>query len=437
MPPPLLQLSNAGARAAVPALPERPPASYASPMADRFRPRADPRGARTRVLRSGPPRRLPRDPPALPQRPLGRAASASTASTTPTGSRHFGRFEPLPGSLPEPLALRYHGHQFRAYNPDLGDGRGFLYAQAPRPRRRPPARPRHQGLRPDPLVARRRRPADAEGRRARDPRHRDARGARRLHLQDLLADRDRRGADPRRRALADPLRRCSSASATATSASAASSASPPSARPPKSAASSSIRSPTTGPTPPRRPTRSPRFYDRVVGAVAGLGAEWFAAGFVHGVLNTDNVNDHRRELRLRPLALPRPLRPGLHRRLLRPDRPLRLRPPARGAELEPRPPRRMPDPALLPRRDRAAVRQLRRPLPGRARPARPSPASASSPATTRRRARADAPLLGRDAGDRAAVPAGLPRPARRRRRPSACAPAPLRAALRDRRPGPR
>jgi len=43
--------------------------------------------------------------------------------------RHFARFEALPGSLPEPLALRYHGHQFRAYNPDLGDGRGFLFAQ--------------------------------------------------------------------------------------------------------------------------------------------------------------------------------------------------------------------------------------------------------------------------------------------------------------------
>ena len=42
---------------------------------------------------------------------------------------HFGRFQPLPGSLPQPLALRYHGHQFRQYNPDLGDGRGFLYAQ--------------------------------------------------------------------------------------------------------------------------------------------------------------------------------------------------------------------------------------------------------------------------------------------------------------------
>jgi len=43
---------------------------------------------------------------------------------------HFGRFEPFPGSFETPLALRYHGHQFRSYNPDLGDGRGFLFAQA-------------------------------------------------------------------------------------------------------------------------------------------------------------------------------------------------------------------------------------------------------------------------------------------------------------------
>ena len=43
--------------------------------------------------------------------------------------RHFGRFEPLPDNLGEPLALRYHGHQFRTYNPELGDGRGFLFAQ--------------------------------------------------------------------------------------------------------------------------------------------------------------------------------------------------------------------------------------------------------------------------------------------------------------------
>ena len=43
--------------------------------------------------------------------------------------RHFGRFAPLPDNLPQPLALRYHGHQFRVYNPDIGDGRGFLFAQ--------------------------------------------------------------------------------------------------------------------------------------------------------------------------------------------------------------------------------------------------------------------------------------------------------------------
>jgi serine/tyrosine/threonine adenylyltransferase len=43
--------------------------------------------------------------------------------------RHFGRFEPLADNLPQPLALRYHGHQFRNYNPDIGDGRGFLFAQ--------------------------------------------------------------------------------------------------------------------------------------------------------------------------------------------------------------------------------------------------------------------------------------------------------------------
>lgn len=42
---------------------------------------------------------------------------------------HFGRFEPLPGNMPAPLAMRYHGHQFRHYNPDIGDGRGFLFAQ--------------------------------------------------------------------------------------------------------------------------------------------------------------------------------------------------------------------------------------------------------------------------------------------------------------------
>ena len=42
---------------------------------------------------------------------------------------HFGRFAQLPDNLSRPLSLRYHGHQFRNYNPDIGDGRGFLFAQ--------------------------------------------------------------------------------------------------------------------------------------------------------------------------------------------------------------------------------------------------------------------------------------------------------------------
>jgi protein adenylyltransferase len=42
---------------------------------------------------------------------------------------HFGGFAPLPDNLNPPLALRYHGHQFRNYNPEIGDGRGFLFAQ--------------------------------------------------------------------------------------------------------------------------------------------------------------------------------------------------------------------------------------------------------------------------------------------------------------------
>ena len=42
---------------------------------------------------------------------------------------HFARFHRLPENLEKPLALRYHGHQFGTYNPALGDGRGFLFAQ--------------------------------------------------------------------------------------------------------------------------------------------------------------------------------------------------------------------------------------------------------------------------------------------------------------------
>ena len=43
--------------------------------------------------------------------------------------QHFSGFKPLPDNLSQCLAMRYHGHQFGHYNPDLGDGRGFLFAQ--------------------------------------------------------------------------------------------------------------------------------------------------------------------------------------------------------------------------------------------------------------------------------------------------------------------
>ena len=66
--------------------------------------------------------------------------------------KHFGRFAPLPGSFETPVAMRYHGHQFQSYNSDIRD---------------------------DALVARWRRAAYAQGRRAGGSGHHHARGARR------------------------------------------------------------------------------------------------------------------------------------------------------------------------------------------------------------------------------------------------------------------
>ncbi|MBL7543823.1 MAG: YdiU family protein [Bdellovibrionaceae bacterium] len=43
--------------------------------------------------------------------------------------QHFGQFLPLNNNLSTPLAMKYHGHQFQHYNPNLGDGRGFVFAQ--------------------------------------------------------------------------------------------------------------------------------------------------------------------------------------------------------------------------------------------------------------------------------------------------------------------
>ena len=74
----------------------------------------------------------PADFPATIARVWNERAAASVGLDTLTPDErlvHFGRFHPLPDNQPAPLAMRYHGHQFRSYNPDLGDGRGFLFAQ--------------------------------------------------------------------------------------------------------------------------------------------------------------------------------------------------------------------------------------------------------------------------------------------------------------------
>lgn len=89
----------------------------------------------TTILALGPDFYDPVEPAIFPQHILRFRNAPAAASVGLDGLSeaqwlaHFGRFEPLPGSLAQPLALRYHGHQFRTYNPDLGDGRGFLFAQ--------------------------------------------------------------------------------------------------------------------------------------------------------------------------------------------------------------------------------------------------------------------------------------------------------------------
>ena len=56
----------------------------------------------------------------------GRAGRARRCRVDPAFRRGSCRCRAV---FAEPLALRYHGHQFRVYNPQLGDGRGFLFAQ--------------------------------------------------------------------------------------------------------------------------------------------------------------------------------------------------------------------------------------------------------------------------------------------------------------------
>ena len=122
--------------------------------------------------------------------------------------------------------MRYHGHQFRVYNPDLGDGRGFLFAQL---REAGTGRLLDLGTKGSGQTPYSR---FGDGRLTLKGGVREVLATAMLEAlgvptsQELLADRDRRGAAAQRRAQPDPLGGADPPVARATSASAASSATP-------------------------------------------------------------------------------------------------------------------------------------------------------------------------------------------------------------------
>ena len=248
--------------------------------------------ARRRLLRSRRAGALSRAPAALPQPALGRAGRARRARRRRSGSGTSRRFEPLPGQPAAaagaalPRAPVPHLQPAARRRPRLPATRSCATP------RRPAARPRHQGQRPDAVVARRRRAADAEGRRARGARDRDAGGARRLHLEDASACSRPASSCARRRAVADALVGAGAARPLAHALRQL-----PAPRLPRRRRRASRRCSTT-PSRHYYPTlvdgarrrAGVAFLARGRRRSARLARAWMAAGFVHGVLNTDNMN---------------------------------------------------------------------------------------------------------------------------------------------------
>lgn len=198
---------------------------------------------------------------------------------------HFARFEPLPGSLPEPLALRYHGHQFRVYNPDLGDGRGFLFAQA---RDLVDGRLLDLGTKGSGLTPWSR---TADGRLTLKGGVREILATEMLEALGVYTSKTfslvetgealERGDEPSPTRASVLVRLSHSHIRIGTFQRLAALGQWDEMRALVDHAIAHYWPDADGPA---------GLYDAVVGAVARLGAEWFAAGFVHGVLNTDNIN---------------------------------------------------------------------------------------------------------------------------------------------------
>ncbi len=191
-------------------------------------------------------------------------------------------------ALPEgatPVAQAYAGHQFGGYSPRLGDGRALLLGELVDVRRAP-ARPAPQGVGPHAVRPRRRR----QGRRRADAaRVRRRRGdARARHPDDAALAVVATGEDvaPRDRCCPAP---CWPASRPATSGSGRSSTRARTDDPRCCAASPTTPSPATTRRRRRRRTRTSRSSRRVVEAQASLVAQWMLVGFIHGVMNTDNM----------------------------------------------------------------------------------------------------------------------------------------------------
>jgi uncharacterized protein YdiU (UPF0061 family) len=201
---------------------------------------------------------------------------------------HFGRFAPLPGGFAPPLALRYHGHQFRVYNPELGDGRGFLFAQL---RDLVDGRLLDLGTKGS---------GQTPWSRMGDGRLTLKGGVREILATEMLealgvytsktfslaetGEALVRGDEPSPTRSSVLVRLSHSHVRIGTFQRLAAHGQWEETRRLVDHCLALYWPQAEGPDP------AAALFDAVVGACARLGAEWFAAGFVHGVLNTDNVN---------------------------------------------------------------------------------------------------------------------------------------------------